>query len=103
MLAIRKKDKIKVISGDERGKTGEVIRVLPRKKLVLVSGVNLVKKHSRPRSGNPGGIHEIEAPIAISNVQLICKRCNQPTKVKFDRLADGKKIRVCRKCNEVIL
>lgn len=103
MLTIKKKDKVLVISGDEKGKKGEVLKVLPEENRVIVSKVNLVKKHLRPTQSEPGGIREIEAPLHISNVMLICPKCEQPTRSKFDFLSDGKKVRFCRKCGEMII
>ncbi len=103
MLTIKKKDKVLVISGDEKGKKGEVLKVIPQEERVIVSKVNLVKKHTRPTQTTPGGIREIEAPLHISNVMLICPKCEQPTRPKFDFLSDGKKVRFCRKCGEMII
>lgn len=103
MLIIKKKDKVLVISGDDKGKKGEVLKVLPEENRVIVSKVNLVKKHLRPTQSEPGGIREIEAPLHISNVMLICPKCEQPTRSKFDFLSDGKKVRFCRKCGEMII
>lgn len=103
MLSIKKKDKVVVISGDEKGKQGEVVKVFPDKMRVIVSKVNLGKKHSRATQTDPGGIKEIELPIHISNVMLVCPKCSQPTKPKFDTLSDGKKVRICRKCGEMVM
>lgn len=103
MLQIKKKDKVLVITGDDKGKKGEVLKVVPKSKRVIVSKVNLVKKHTRPTQNAPGGIREIEAPIHISNLVLLCPKCDQPTRPKFDFLSDGKKVRFCRKCGEMII
>jgi large subunit ribosomal protein L24 len=102
MIGIKKKDKVKVISGKEKGKTGEVLQVHPDTQRVVVSKLNFVKKHSKPTQVNPGGIHEKEAAMSISKVMLLCPKCNQTTRLKVDTLSDGKKIRVCRKCSEMI-
>ncbi len=103
-MKIRKGDTVEVISGDDRGTRGTVHRVLPAEKRVLVSGVNLVKKHQR-RTGDVRtqvGIIEREAPIAISNVALVCPRCSKVTRVGYRILEDGTKVRICRRCDETI-
>ncbi|MBU2568045.1 MAG: 50S ribosomal protein L24 [Elusimicrobia bacterium] len=103
MLNIRKKDKVLVLCGKDRGKRGEVVRVYPGDNSVVVSKVNIIKKHSKPTQTDPGGVKEIETPVNISNVMLVCPKCDQPTRPKFDFLSDGKKVRVCRKCGEMIV
>ncbi|MBI3291498.1 MAG: 50S ribosomal protein L24 [Elusimicrobia bacterium] len=100
---IRKKDQVVVLAGKDRGKRGEVLRVLREAERVLVSKLNLVKRHTRPTQTEPGGIREIEAPVHLSNVMLVCPKCHQPTRPKVDFLSDGKKARVCRRCGEMIL
>jgi large subunit ribosomal protein L24 len=102
MITIKKKDKVKVISGKDKGKTGEVLQVDHDKKSLIIAKINFVKRHTRASQGNPGGIHEKEAPVSVSKVMLLCPKCNQGTRVKVDFLSDGKKIRICRKCNEMI-
>ena len=103
MLTIKKKDKVVVKTGKDKGKTGEVLKVFPETSRVIVSKINFIKRHTRATQTAPGGITEKESPIHISNVQLICPKCNQATRVKIDYLSDGKKIRVCRKCSEMIV
>ena len=103
MLHIKKKDKVHIIAGDEKDKTGEVIKVLLEKHTVIVSKINIAKKHTRPTQTDRGGIKQIEMPVDISNVVLICPKCNQKTRVKFDFLSDGKKVRSCKRCGEIIL
>ena len=103
MLHIRKKDKVVVISGSNKGKRGEVIRVISDDMTAVVSKLNIRKKHKRPTQTDPGGIKEIEAPISIANLSLVCPKCDQKTRPKFDALSDGKKVRICRKCGEMIL
>lgn len=103
MLTIKKKDKVRVIAGDEKGKTGEVLKIIPGKNRALVSKINIAIKHKKPTQKDPGGRIEIERPIAISKLAVVCAKCGKPTKVKFDLLADGKKIRICKNCGEVIL
>src|SRR5471030_3324276 len=100
MIAIRKKDKVLVLAGKNRGKQGEVIQVLQEDGRVLVSKINLVKRHTKPTQTQPGGIREKEASLHISNVMIICPKCNRAMRPKMDRLADGTKARVCRKCGE---
>ena len=100
---IRKNDKVKVIAGKDNGKIGKVINVLEKKNRLLIENVNMVKRHTRPSASNKqGGIVEGEAAIHWSNVMLMCNKCIAPVRVKMRRLEDGKKVRVCRKCNEII-
>jgi len=103
VLTIKKKDKVVVKTGKDKGKTGEVLKVFPETSRVVVSKINFIKRHARATQTEPGGIIEKESPIHISNVQLICPKCNQATRVKIDHLSDGKKIRVCRKCGEMVV
>ena len=103
MIAIRKKDKVVVLSGRSRGKQGEVVQVLLGTSRVLVSKVNFVKRHSKPSQTTPGGIREKEASIHISNVMLICPKCTKPMRPKMDALSDGTKVRTCRKCGEMLV
>ncbi len=103
MLNIQKKDKVVVLSGKDKGKKGEVLKVFPDKDKVIVSKINFVKRHTKPTQRDPGGIREKEAPIAASKVMLVCPKCDQPSRPKADALSDGKKIRVCRKCGEMIV
>ncbi len=101
-LKIRKGDKVKIISGKDRGKSGKVLRALPRETRVVVEGVNVAKQHTRPSQRNPqGGIIEKELPIHISNVMLICPRCNQSTRVSRRVTPEGI-VRVCKKCEREI-
>jgi large subunit ribosomal protein L24 len=103
---IRQGDTVEVISGDERGMRGVIQRVWPKKNWAVVAGVNIVKKHQRPvRAGRrevQAGIIEFEAPIHASNVMLVCPQCNQRTRVGAAWQEDGQKVRVCKKCGEVI-
>ena len=103
MNKIRKGDTVQVLAGNDRGKRGEVHSVMPKKGQIIVSGVNLVKKHQR-RTGDvrtQAGIIEREGPIDISKVALVCKNCGKPTRVGFRIFDDGTKSRVCKKCGEV--
>lgn len=92
-----------VLSGRDKGKKGEVRELQPGKDRVIVAGINIVSKHSRPSQSKPGGVQKIEAPVHISNVALVCPKCSRPARPKTDRLSTGEKIRLCRKCGEVIL
>ncbi|MBO8152510.1 MAG: 50S ribosomal protein L24 [Candidatus Marinimicrobia bacterium] len=101
MLKIKKGDTVIVISGDDKGKVGKVLKVFPKKQRVIVEGVNFIKRHTRPSQKNPqGGIIEKEAPIHISNVVLWFN--NERTKVGFKVLKDGKKVRYSKKTGEII-
>ena len=102
--SIRKNDNVRVIAGRDRGKSGRVLQVMPKTNRVVVEGVNFVKRHTRP---NPqrnikGGIVEREAALALSNVQLICPECTERTRVGHRTLEDGRRVRVCQKCEGVV-
>ena len=99
---IRKNDTVEVIAGKDKGKRGTVVRVVSKKDAVIVSGVNIVKKAMKKRSQqDQGGIVEVEAPLNISNVGIVCKKCGRPVKVGYKMNGD-KKVRVCRKCGETL-
>jgi large subunit ribosomal protein L24 len=100
---LRKNDMVKVIAGKEKGKSGKILRVLHKKERVLVEKINFIKRHSRP-SGKTrqGGIIQKEAPIHISNVLLLCPKCNQGVRTGTRNLEGGKKALVCKKCGESI-
>lgn len=103
MFKIKKNDTVKVISGRDRGKTGRVLKIFPKEHRALVEGINYVKRHTRPtRQDQQGGIITKESPIDISNLLLLCKSCNRPTRVGFTILSDGTKARQCKKCKEII-
>ena len=102
-LDIKKNDTVLVIAGKDKGKTGKVRFAYPRDKRLLVEGINFIKRHTRARGAvTQAGIIEREAPIQVSNVMLLCSRCNHPTRIGFRSLADGNKVRICRSCHEVI-
>lgn len=102
-MKIRKNDNVMVIAGKDRGKRGRVRFVYPKKEQVLVEGVNFIKMHSRARAQvRQAGIIEREAPIHISNVMLICDRCHRPVRVGAKVLEDGRKVRTCHSCGEVV-
>ncbi|MCS6875517.1 MAG: 50S ribosomal protein L24 [Aquificaceae bacterium] len=103
---IRKGDKVMVLRGKEKGKTGEVLEVLREKGRVLIKDVNMVYKHVKEIPNvREGGIYQIEAPIHVSNVMLLCPKCNRPTRVGIRTVVEGdtlRKYRYCKKCNENI-
>jgi large subunit ribosomal protein L24 len=99
-MKIRRGDRVEVMSGKNRGKTGEVIRALPAENKVLVAGVNIAKRHSRPtRATTQGGIIDKDMPLPVSAVALICSKCG-PTRVGYKFDADGNKSRICKKCGD---
>ena len=101
---IRKNDNVIVIAGKDRGKRGRVLRLVPGKNRLIVEGVNFVKKHTRPNPGQnvKGGIVERESPFHVSNVQLVCPECGAATRIGRRLLGDGRKVRICRKCDGVV-
>lgn len=101
-MKIYKKDKVKILSGKDRGKVAEVQRVYQRQGKVSVVGVNLYKKHLRPSGKQKGGVVEMERPLPVSRVALVCPQCGQPTRVGF-KIAAGKKTRLCRLCLKEIV
>ncbi|MGW8312381.1 MAG: 50S ribosomal protein L24 [Desulfuromonadales bacterium] len=102
-LHVKKDDQVMIIAGKDKGKSGKILRVLPDKGRVLVENLNMIKRHTRPSQRNStGGIIEKEAPIAISNVQLLCQGCNKPVRTGIRTLEDGSKARFCKKCNEIV-
>ena len=102
-MHIRKNDLVMVTAGRDKGKKAKVLRVLPARMRALVEGINYVKKHARrTREDQKGGIVQREMPIAVSNLALVCPKCNRPVRVGFNKLADGTKVRACKKCGETI-
>ena len=102
-MKIRKNDTVLVVAGKDRGKTGKVRFAYPREERLLVEGVNMVKKHTRAQGKvRQAGVIEREAPIHISKVMLMCTRCNHPTRVGSRMGEDGKRVRFCRACQEVV-
>ena len=103
MAHVRRGDTVAVIAGRERGKRGKVLRVLPGIGRVVVEKVNIMKKHQRPTQKlRQGGIIEREGALALSNVLLVCSRCDRPSRIGIKTLGDGRKVRVCRRCGETI-
>jgi large subunit ribosomal protein L24 len=102
-MKIKKNDTVLVISGKDRGKKGKVRQALPKTNKVIVDGVNMMKRHSRTRGqARQAGIIDIEMPFSVSNVMLICNKCDKPTRVGYRLLDDGKRARICRNCHENI-
>jgi large subunit ribosomal protein L24 len=101
---IRRNDQVVVTAGRDRGKKGRVLKVLPTKNRLLVEGVNIIKRHTRPnpQKNIKGGIVEREAALDASNVQLVCPECGKMTRIGSRALSDGRKVRICRKCEGVV-
>ena len=101
---IRKNDNVVVTTGKDRGKRGRVVRVVAEKNRVVVEGVNMIKRHTRanPQKNVKGGVVEREAALHASNVQLVCPECGEPTRIGKKILGDGRKVRICRKCEGVV-
>ena len=102
-LHIRKGDKVQIIAGKDKGKVSTVLRAYPQKERVVVEKANMVTKHMRPNQKNQtGGIIQVEAPLHVSNVMLVCPKCDKPVRVGMQKNAAGKKVRVCKKCGAEI-
>ena len=101
-LKIKKNDKVVVLSGKDKGKKGKVIAVLPKEGKVVVEKINMVSRHTKPRrQGDQGGIVKREAAIYASKVQVVCPKCDKPTRVAYE-IKDGKKVRVCKHCGAAL-
>jgi large subunit ribosomal protein L24 len=102
-LRLRKNDLVQVISGEAKGRTGKILRVLPEKNKAIVEGLNIVKRHTKPSPKNQqGGIVEKEAPIHMSNLMLVCPKSGKPTRVGVSVLEGGKRVRFSKKAKELI-
>jgi large subunit ribosomal protein L24 len=102
-MKIQKNDNVLIISGKDRGKKGKVRKALPDKDKVIVEGFNMIKRHSKTKGKTrQAGIIELEAPIHISKVMIICNKCNKPARVGYRALEDGNKARYCHNCSEII-
>jgi large subunit ribosomal protein L24 len=101
---IRKNDTVLVVAGKDRGKRGRVLKIAPDKNRLIIEGVNLIKRHTKPnpRTNTKGGIVEREASVHASNVQLVCPECGAQTRIGRRILGDGRKVRICRKCEGVV-
>ncbi|MBL7080947.1 MAG: 50S ribosomal protein L24 [Candidatus Omnitrophica bacterium] len=103
MLRIRRDDPVEVIAGKDKGKRGKVLRFFPHLNRAIVEGVNKVSKHRRPTQQEPQArVIQIPAPIHASNLMLICKNCNRPVRAGFKNLADGTKVRICKRCKNIL-
>lgn len=101
-MKIKKNDLVLIVRGKDRKRTGKVIKALPKENKVVIEGLNLVKKHIRPRrQGEKGKIVEVPRPIYVSNVKIICPKCGDATKIGYN-IVDGKKKRFCKKCKKII-
>ncbi len=101
-MRIKKGDKVIIVAGKDKGKTGSVEKALPKKQTVIVIGVNMRKKHLKPSRQNPqGGIKEYSAPIDISNIKFICPKCDKPTRISFEITKDSKE-RKCKRCKQLV-
>ena len=105
-LNVKKGDTVVVISGKDKGKQGKILRAAPKDERVVVQGANMITKHVKPRrQGEAGGRIEQEGTLHVSNVKLVCPKCNKPTRVGYQLVADGdkqKKVRVCKECGKVM-
>ena len=100
---VRRNDTVQVMTGRDRGRRGDVRRVIPERVRAIVTGVNMVKKHRRARTATEAsGIVEMEAPIHLSNLQVVCGSCDQAVRVGFRSLEDGRKVRFCKRCDQTI-
>ena len=103
MMKIKQGDMVKVMKGKDAGKSGKVVQILPEERKVVVEGLGILKKHMKPtKRGEKGQIIEFSAPMAIANVRMVCSKCNKVTRIGFQVLTDGKKQRICRKCQQAI-
>ena len=103
-MKVIKNDMVLVVSGNYKGKKGKVLKVFPKGNRVIVEGVNFIKRHTRPTQKNPqGGIVEKEAPIQSSNLLVICPKCDSPSRIGRKVLENGKRVRICKNCEEMIV
>ena len=101
-MKIRKGDTVQVLSGNDKGKTGEVLEVMPKQEKIVVKGVNIRKKHIKPRKqGEEGGIIPVECAIDSSKVNVVCPKCGKSTRIEY-KIEDDKKVRICKKCGAII-
>ena len=103
-MRVRKNDTVLVISGNNKGNKGKVLKVFPKDQMVIIEGINLIKRHSKPTQKNPqGGIVEKEGPVNVSKVMVICSKCNSATRIGIKVLENDNKARICKKCGEMIV
>ena len=97
-MRVKKGDTVKVLSGKDKGKTGEVLEILPKTNKIVVKGINIIKKHTKPRKqGEEGGILSMEGAIHVAKVNVVCPKCGKATKIGYSE-EKGEKVRVCKKC-----
>jgi large subunit ribosomal protein L24 len=102
-LHVKKGDTVMIIAGKDKGKSGKILKVIPKKECVIVEKVNFIKRHQRPGGqSRQGGIIEREGPIHVSNIKIVCSKCNNVVRIKKLFLEDGKKVRVCSRCDEIL-
>ena len=101
-MYIKKGDTVKIVTGKEKGKTGKVLSILKDQDRVIVEKVNFLKRHQRPDAKGKGGIVQKEGSIHVSNLMLVCSKCEKEMRIGHKKLQDGKKVRVCRKCGEIL-
>jgi len=101
-MKVKKGDRVIVIAGKDKGKSGEIIRAIPAERRVVVQGVNVVKRHTKPSQASPGGLVEKEAPIHVSNVSLVDPKEDKPTRVGIKTLEDGRRVRFAKRSGEVL-
>jgi len=101
-MKIKKNDLVEVLAGNEKGKRGKILQLNHGKNSALVEKVNLARKHKKPDGMSQGGLLDMEAPLHISNLGLVCEKCDQPVRVGFKILEDGGKVRACKRCGEVL-
>jgi large subunit ribosomal protein L24 len=102
-VLVKKNDRVKVLNGKDRGKRGRVLFVDTKEGRIIVEGLNLVKKTQRPSQQNQkGGIIDVEAPIDISNVMVVCPKCDRPSRIRKKTLENEKRVRICGKCGEIL-
>ena len=102
-INFRKGDNVLVISGDDKGKKGKIVDIFPKKMRAIIESVNFLKKHVKPTQKVPqGGVIKQEGSLHISNIKLICNKCNKPTTIKRGKIKEGKRARICKKCGEII-
>jgi len=100
---LKKGDEIKILSGKDAGRHGKILKVMPEKNQVILEGLNLVKKHTKPSKTNPqGGVIDKALPLNVAKIMVICPGCNKPTRIRRERAVDGTLVRTCRHCNRTL-
>lgn len=99
-LKIKKNDRVMVIAGKDKGKIGKILKIYPEKERAVVEKINMIKRHTRPNQKGQGGIVEKEAPLHISNLMIMCAKCNKAVRIGVKELEDGRRVRICKKCGQ---